>query len=115
MKRLIMTLAAVSFALLTSAASASAADGDADGIDDSVDNCAAVANADQFDADLDGRGNACDADYNNDGVVDGIDQAILEAAFGSVSGDADFDPALDHDGDGRIAGSDFTVFIRIHG
>lgn len=42
MKRLIMTLAAVSFALLTSAASASAADGDADGIDDSVDNCAGV-------------------------------------------------------------------------
>ncbi len=37
-------------------------DGDADSIGDALDNCPAVANLDQFDADDDGLGDACDAD-----------------------------------------------------
>jgi hypothetical protein len=36
-------------------------DGDADGIEDAVDNCLEVANADQADIDGDGAGDACDA------------------------------------------------------
>jgi hypothetical protein len=112
MKRLITTMAGMSLSLLLSTA-AMAADADVDAVDDAIDNCVGVSNAGQFDGDQDGLGDACDADYNNDGAVDPSDQAMLEAALGSVSTDADFDSVYDHDGDGRIAGTDFTVFMQL--
>jgi len=97
----------ISSALIGWAGLAWAADADGDGIDDSVDNCTAAANADQTDTDQDGFGNACDADLDNDGVVGGSDFEIVVASFGSADGDANFVPAADHDGDGVIAGSDY--------
>jgi hypothetical protein len=45
-------------------------DADVDGIADSADNCPTTANADQANFDGDSQGDACDADDDNDGVLD---------------------------------------------
>ncbi len=65
-------------------------DTDGDGVFDGVDNCSAVANSDQRDTNNDGYGNACDADLNNDCVVNVVDLGILRAVFFSADPDADF-------------------------
>lgn len=85
-------------------------DGDGDGTPDADDNCSDVANAGQVDADQDGFGNACDADYNDDGAVGGADFSILRAAFGSQTGEPRWNAEVDHDGNGAIAAADFSVF-----
>lgn len=95
------------------ASPALAADLDGDSVRDIRDNCVAVANPDQLDSDADGLGNACDFDYNNDGVVDGADQKLLEDAFGTEEASPDFDSAFDADDDGVVAGSDWAAFIRV--
>ncbi len=58
-------------------------DSDADGLLNGVDNCRLVVNADQRDTNGDGYGNLCDPDFNNNGIVDSQDGALLKAAFGS--------------------------------
>ena len=55
-------------------------DSDGDGINDDLDNCPAVANADQADADHDGFGDACDGDRDGDGVLNGDDKCPGVAA-----------------------------------
>jgi hypothetical protein len=67
----------------TTQAAAQEADTDGDGVPDSRDNCTAVANASQRDSDSDGFGDACDADIDNDGAVNGVDLALLRTAFGT--------------------------------
>lgn len=57
-------------------ASWTAPDGDSDGVIDSLDNCPAVANANQLDTDADGQGDACDDDDDNDGLTDGEEAVI---------------------------------------
>ncbi|MAY35178.1 MAG: hypothetical protein CMN84_03655, partial [Spongiibacteraceae bacterium] len=47
-----------------------AADDDGDGIANGMDNCPATANEDQLDTDGDQRGDACDLDDDNDGLLD---------------------------------------------
>jgi hypothetical protein len=67
-------------------------DFDGDGVDDLFDNCLALANTDQSDTDLDGFGNRCDADFNDDGVVGANDVAAIAARFGlPATGNEDFD------------------------
>ena len=65
-------------------------DSDGDGVADAADNCTLVPNADQRDTNGDGFGNACDADLNNDGVVNVVDLGLLRAVFFTGDADADF-------------------------
>ena len=70
------------FSILVSVSALSFADDtDGDGIDDSADNCVSVSNADQVDTDLDGIGNTCDADDDNDGVIDTQDGWPLDMRY----------------------------------
>ena len=54
-------------------------------------------------------------DYNNDGVIDETDQAILMNAIRTHEGDPGFVPAADHDGDGVITMADLGTFLRLKG
>jgi len=67
-----------------------AVDSDGDGVDDSVDNCSVIANAGQQDTDGDGFGNLCDADLNNDLIVNVLDLGLLRTVFFTADEDADF-------------------------
>ena len=66
------------------------ADSDSDGVADDVDNCTLVANPLQIDSNGDGYGNFCDADLNNDGIVNAIDLGLFKAVFFTGDDDADF-------------------------
>ncbi|MGB5396097.1 MAG: S8 family serine peptidase [Gammaproteobacteria bacterium] len=69
-------------------------DADADGVLNADDNCPNDANADQLDNDIDGLGDVCDPDDDNDGLSD-----IEEAALGTSPflQDTDTDTLLDGD------------------
>ncbi len=71
-------------ALLVTAFSANAQDvfdTDGDGVDDNIDNCTLTANPAQMDSDGDFNGNMCDADFNNDLVVNATDLGIMRTNF----------------------------------
>ncbi len=85
------------------------ADQDEDGVPDPADNCLVLPNPEQLDSDLDGYGNLCDADYNNDGAVGISDFNHLRSQFDLDSGDPGFDPAVDANGDGAIGIPDFNA------
>lgn len=59
--------------VLGSASEVWAQDIDADGIPDATDNCVESRNPLQLDPDIDGYGNSCDADFDQDGDVDNDD------------------------------------------
>ena len=90
-------------------------DADGDGIPNAEDNCIREPNASQLDTNGDGFGNACDADYDDNGVVGVSDLAIFWAAYTSSAGDAAYDPDVDCDVDGVIAGLDFLCLQRQFG
>lgn len=62
---------------------------DADGVEDFLDNCPSISNADQIDTDQDGFGDVCDDDDDNDGVADESDVFPTDAS-----------ESIDTDGDG---------------
>ncbi len=79
-------------------------DADADGIDDTLDNCAGVANPTQRDTDGDGFGNYCDPDLNNDGRVNFLDLESMQAVFFATD-----DPDSDLNGDGITNFDDLNI------
>lgn len=79
-------------------------DGDGDGFADDRDNCVLVANANQRDTDGDNIGNICDADFNNDCVLNFVDLSTMRSNF-FASGDLD----TDLDGDGSTNFADLFV------
>lgn len=79
------------------------ADSDGDGVADAVDNCTQQANSSQLDTDGDGYGNLCDADLNNDGIVNFLDLGLLRLVFFSSDANADFN------GDGTVNFSDLGI------
>jgi hypothetical protein len=89
-----------------------APDGDGDGVADAHDDCVEHANAGQADADRDGFGNACDADFDGNGVVGGSDLARLAAAFGAAAGSARYAAELDLDADGVVGTGDLVRVAR---
>lgn len=80
-------------------------DTDGDGIFDGADNCATVANADQFDTDGDSIGNACDQDIApvpNDCTVNFSDLGLLKVAFFSEPGSPNWNADADFNGDDAV-------------
>ncbi len=86
---------------------ASCTDADSDGVDDGVDNCVFAKNADQRDTNLDGYGNACDADLNNSGLVTTADYSILRNLLNTS------DPDADLNGSGSVTVSDYTILRNL--
>ncbi len=89
------------------------ADSDGDGVPDASDNCTNLANASQLDADGDGCGNACDADFDQNGVTGSTDLSALRTCFSqSVPGTGPAeDPVCaesDMDGNGVVGASDLS-------
>jgi hypothetical protein len=86
---------------------------DADLLDDVVDNCRDVSNPAQIDTDLDGCGNACDADYDNNGVVGSSDFNRLRSCFGlpasTVLGSGAPCAPVDSDANSVIGSGDFNT------
>lgn len=90
-------------------------DWDADLICDFQDNCTLLPNGPddpgfpQYDADFDGHGNLCDADYDQDGSTTVSDYALFFLpAFTGITPN----PITDHDGDDLTTTTDFTIFLE---
>jgi len=95
--------------------SPNAPESDGDGIPDGADNAYLTPNPDQKDTDGDGWGDAADCDADNDGIVNRTDLSALMAAFGSVTGDANFAAGYDFTHDGQIDFADFAVVKQLWG
>lgn len=67
-------------------------DADNDGVEDQIDKCPEISNADQLDTDGDGLGDACDDDDDNDGLSDTVE---LELGSDPRRQDTDEDGAPD--------------------
>lgn len=111
--KLVMLVSMFALGLAFSANAGSVTDTDSDLVPDSFDNCSSAANGpnqspnNQIDTDVDGYGNWCDVDYNNDGLQDGGDFGLFVANFNTTS-------ALhDANGDGLVDGADFGRFVAL--
>ncbi len=104
-KLLLCSRIAVAITALGACASSWAGDRDNDGLSDATDNCTLITNVSQLDTNGDGIGNRCDPDFNNNGVVDSQDGALLKAAFGRTGF-----PDRDLNGNGIVDSQDGALF-----
>ena len=86
-------------------------DTDGDTVPDCADNCSSVPNTAQDDTDGDLCGNLCDADYDDDGVVNFIDFSAFSFAFGSNDLEKDHTEPVA----GNINFIDFSFFSNAFG
>jgi len=97
------------------------ADRDGDGVLDSDDACIDVPDAPlspggaQLDADGDGLGDACDADFDGSGLVSLPDLLRLTGAYQSAFGDPTYDSIVDLDHNGLIGTSDLLRVLHAYG
>jgi hypothetical protein len=80
-------------------------DDDGDGVINELDNCSNVRNAEQCDADLDGYGNGCDADYDQNQAAGISDFSTFSNSFAGPGPNGE-----DHDCNGVVGISDFSTF-----
>lgn len=97
-----------------SARSGAVQDADGDLVPNQFDNCSTVANGpnqntNQVDCDLDGYGNRCDTDLNQDCATTAADFGLWLGAFGTVVGAASCE--FDFDGNDTITAADFGMFL----
>lgn len=78
-------------------------DSDGDAIGDNSDSCILRANTQQLDTDLDGYGNYCDPDFDNNLIVNAADLAYLKSKFFTP------DPHADLNGDGVVNAGDLAI------
>ena len=84
-------------------------DFDGDSHCDWEDNCVEVFNPYQRDSNGDGFGNACDCDYNNDGVVGLADMGILALSY-ELDKNSGYNPDTDHNNNCKTDGDDLGAF-----
>jgi len=91
-------------------------DSDGDGVANTSDNCQLVPNANQRDTDADGFGNLCDADLDNDGIVEtswGVvspPAAIRDYEWIQIyASNALYDADFDLDGDNDVDAEDVSI------
>jgi hypothetical protein len=82
-------------------------DADSDGVCDNDDNCLGVANPAQYDADLDGYGNICDYDVNNDCNVGAGDISVVISSFGAPAPN----PSDINEANGLVDAGDISAII----
>lgn len=82
-------------------------DSDGDGVLNNADNCTNVANANQVDTNGDGHGNRCDADLNQDCIVNAIDLGLFRLRFFTP------DPDADLDGSGSVNAIDLGILKQL--
>jgi hypothetical protein len=90
-------------------------DAEPDGVGDACDNCTDVENPSQLDADADLCGNACDCDFDQDDVCGGTDFNAFRLCFLSPvpgTGPAEDPTCAESDMDGGliVGGTDFNAF-----
>jgi hypothetical protein len=89
-------------------------DQDQDGVGDPEDNCLAVANADQRDTNLDGYGNLCDGDFDNNGGVNVADLNTFKSSYGKAEGSPGYDADADLDGNSAVNVGDLNLFRTMY-
>ena len=89
-------------------------DQDVDGVGDPEDNCLTVANADQHDTNLDGYGNICDGDFDDDEAVTGVDFTAFKLSYLKGEGEPGYDEDIDLDGDSAVTANDFSEFREMY-